>query len=159
MPPDAAPAPVTATRVPRPAARILLTDAAGHVLLMRFTPGDRPPLWCTPGGAVDPGESYAQAARRELWEEVGLDLDCGPEVARRVVDFLTFEGVEVTADERYFRVRVDSCEVRAGALTPLEQRVLAGWRWFAPAELADWPEAIFPEDLAELLVATEPAHA
>ena len=143
-------------RQPRPAARILLVDAAGRVLLFRFTPGDRPPLWCTPGGAVDPGETYAQAARRELWEEVGLDLDCGPEVAQRTADFRTFEGVEVTADERYFRVDVDVCEVRASALTELEQRVMSGWRWFSRADLAVHDEVVYPADLAELLDATEP---
>ena len=144
-------------RVARPAARILLVDGAGRVLMLRFTPADRPPLWCTPGGAVDPGESYAAAARRDLWEEVGLDLDCGPEVARRLVDFTTFEGVEVTADERYFRVDVAAHEVRAGALTTLEQQLLHSWRWFAPGELATLHEAFFPADLAELVRTTAPA--
>ena len=146
-------------RIPRPAARILLVDGEDRVLLMRFTPDDRPPLWCTPGGAVDPGESYAQAARRELWEEVGLDMECGPEVAQRTCEFLTFERVEVIADERYFRVDIDRHEVKAGALTELEQRVLAGSRWFARAELADWPETIYPADLEQLLSETEPARA
>ena len=65
-------------RAKRPAARILLVDRSGdapggHVLLFRFTPDDRPPFWVTPGGAVDCGESYEQAAKRELLEEVGLD--------------------------------------------------------------------------------------
>ena len=87
---------------------------------------------------------------------MGLARDCGPEVARRLVDFTTFEGVEVTADERYFRVDVDACEVRAGALTALEQQLLAGWRWFAPDELAGLDEAFFPADLAELVRATAP---
>lgn len=145
-------------RAPRPAARILLVDAADRALLFRFTPGDRPPLWCTPGGAVDPGESYAQAARRELWEEVGLDVDCGPEVAQRTIDFLTFEGIEVTADERYFRVDVDACEVRPAGLTAMEQRVLDRSRWFTRAEIAEWDEVIYPADLTDLLDATEPAH-
>lgn len=63
------------------------------------------------------------------------------------------------ADERYFRLDVDACEVKAGALTALEQRVLAGWRWFAVDELADWPEIIYPADLADLLARTEPARA
>ena len=144
------------TRVPRPAARILLVDGEGRVLMFRFTPGDRPPLWCTPGGAVDPGESYAQAARRELWEETGLERDCGPEVARRLVEFRTFEGVEVTADERYFRVDVDRWDVAAGGLTALEQRVLDSWRWFTPADLAALDETYYPADLSLMLAETEP---
>ncbi len=149
---------MTTERVPRPAARILLVDGRGRVLMLRFTPADRPPLWCTPGGAVDPGESYAEAARRELWEEVGLDRDCGPEVARRLAEFRTFEGVEVAADERYFRLDIDAHEVRAGALTALEQQVLAGWRWFSVEELAVHDEPFYPADLARLLAETQPGR-
>lgn len=146
-------------RVPRPAARILLVDARGRVLLMRFAPADRPPLWCTPGGAVDAGETYEQAARRELWEEVGLDRDCGPQVAQRTADFLTFEGVEVTADERYFRVDVEAHDVAHGGPTELERRVMTGWRWFARNEIAGHDEVIYPADLRDLLDRTEPASA
>jgi len=138
-------------RVARPAARILLLDAAGRVLLFRFDPDDRPPFWCTPGGAVDPGESYAQAARRELREETGLDLDCGPEILQRTVDFLTIEGVPVTADERYFRVRTTAAEIDTDGHTALEQRVMTRWQWFDRAALRDLPEPYFPEDLADLL--------
>lgn len=138
-------------RAPRPAARILLVDAEQRVLLFRFAPNDRAPLWCTPGGALDAGESYEAAARRELWEEVGLDLDCGPQVARRVVDFRSFEGIEVTADERYFRVDVDHCEVAAGALTEQERRLLTEGRWFTRTEIAAHDEMIYPADLLTML--------
>ena len=153
---DADPAPPA--RQPRPAARILLIDAEGRVLLFRFTPDDRPPMWCTPGGAVDPGESYAAAARRELWEETGLDLDCGPEVARRIAEFRTFEGVEVTADERYFRVLIGDHMMSSDNLTEQERRLMAGWHWFDRAEIAVHPEPIYPADLIDMLDATEPAR-
>ena len=146
-------------RAKRPAARILLVDGEGRVLLFRFDPGDRPPFWCTPGGAVDPGESYAEAARRELREETGLELECGPEVAQRHVEFVTIEGVPVTADERYFLVRTDTSEIDTTGHTPLEQRVMQSWRWFARDEIAAHPEMIFPEDLLALLAATETADA
>ncbi|USI73351.1 NUDIX hydrolase [Sphingomonas morindae] len=138
-------------RQARPAARILLTDAAGRVLLFRFTPEDRPPFWCTPGGALDPGETYAEAARRELREETGLDCPCGPELFRREVEFVTLEGVPVHADERYFRVRCDTLAIDTSGHTALERRVMGTWRWFDPAELETFPEPIFPTDLAAML--------
>ena len=139
-------------RTPRPAARILLVDGDGRLLLFRFTPEDgRPPFWCTPGGAVDPGESYEEAARRELYEETGIIADPGPQIFRREVEFLTLEGVEVTADERYFLVRTDAREIDTAAHTELEQRVMQQWRWLTPGDLAALGERYYPEDLADII--------
>lgn len=138
------------SRVPRPAARILLVDPGGRLLMFRFDPGDRPAFWCTPGGAVDPGETYEQAARRELFEETGIVADPGREVLRRRVDFLTLEHVEVSADERYFLVRTDRTEIDPAGHTELERRVMQHWQWIAPAELPALGEPYFPEDLAEI---------
>jgi 8-oxo-dGTP pyrophosphatase MutT (NUDIX family) len=142
-------------RTPRPAARILLVDREGRVLLFRFdTADERPPFWCTPGGALDPGEGYAAAAARELFEETGIRADPGPEIAQRTVEFVTIERVPVSADERWFRVDTDAVEVDPAGHTPLERRVMQQWRWFTRDELADWPEKIFPDDLVALLEAT-----
>lgn len=144
------------TRVARPAARILLVNRQGAVLLFRFdTADERPPFWCTPGGALDPGEGYAAAAARELWEETGIRAAPGPEIARRLVDFVTIERVPVTADERWFRVDTDVDEIDPAGHTELERRVMQQWRWFTPAELAAWPEPIYPDDLAALLASTQ----
>ena len=145
-------------RVPRPAARILLVDGAGRVLLFRFdTADERPPFWCTPGGALDPGESYEAAAARELWEETGIRADPGPQVAQRTVEFVTIERVPVIADERWFRVDTDASAIDVGGHTELERRVMQRWRWFARDELAAWPERIYPDDLPALLAATDRA--
>ncbi|MET1756003.1 NUDIX domain-containing protein [Novosphingobium sp. RD2P27] len=144
-------------RVSRPAARILLLDAAGRVLLFRFDPAGRPPFWCTPGGALDPGESYEEAARRELWEETGIRADPGPQIARKMAEFITIEGVPVIADERYFRVVLppdaDPGSIDTGGHTELEREVMRSWRWFTPDELTVLDELWYPEDLPDLLAA------
>jgi 8-oxo-dGTP diphosphatase len=140
------------TRQLRPAARILLLDPAGRILLFRFDAKDRPPFWATPGGAVDPGESFEAAARRELREETGLDLDPGPEVHRRTVEFVTLEDVPVIAEERYFRVRTPSSVIDPAGHTELERRVMQQWRWFDRDEIANHHEVIYPEDLMQILL-------
>jgi len=45
----------------------------GRYLLIRRAPGVRVPnTWCFPGGAIEPGESQAQALVREMQEELGI---------------------------------------------------------------------------------------
>jgi len=49
---------------------VIVTD--GHRLLLGHA--SRSPRWDIPKGGVDPGESFAEAARRELLEETGLTM-------------------------------------------------------------------------------------
>jgi 8-oxo-dGTP pyrophosphatase MutT (NUDIX family) len=46
-------------------------DAVGRVLLQRRADDG---MWNIPGGAMEPGESLEQTARREVREETGLDV-------------------------------------------------------------------------------------
>ena len=137
-------------RPKRPAARLLVTDPAGRLLLFRFTPDDRAPFWCTPGGAVDPGETFEQAARRELREETGIDADPGSAVAVRHVRFVTLEGVDVDAEEHYFEVATGQAEIDTGGHTELERRVMLDHRWWTPDELQAQDEAWFPDNLIDI---------
>ena len=50
---------------------VLVENEKGQLLLQkRSDTGD----WCVPGGALEPGETYVEAATRELSEEVGIKV-------------------------------------------------------------------------------------
>ena len=141
---------------PRPSARLLVVDPDGRVLLFRFA-FTRGPLagrvfWATPGGAIEPGESFEDGARRELAEETGLVIaDPGPQIARRQFAMRAPEGDPVLADERYFLLRVDPFTLADAGWTDLEREVMTEHRWWTPQELAAAEEKIYPEDLVEML--------
>ncbi|WP_412538956.1 NUDIX hydrolase [Longispora sp. K20-0274] len=66
---------------------VIVRDAAGRVLLVRQNYGSR--FFGLPGGKVEPGESIAQAAVREVREETGLVVTVGDRVS---VDELVYPG-------------------------------------------------------------------
>ncbi|MEO3804885.1 NUDIX domain-containing protein [Nonomuraea sp. B1E8] len=55
-----------------PSVNVIVTNAAGEVLMIRRTDNDN---WAVPGGAIDLGESIPQAAVRETLEETGITCE------------------------------------------------------------------------------------
>ncbi|QRG08313.1 NUDIX domain-containing protein [Xanthobacter dioxanivorans] len=141
----------------RPSSRLLVVNAESRLLLFRFEHRTGAlagsVFWAPPGGGLDAGESFEQAACRELLEETGLQLaDPGPQVARRRVTFTMPDGGLVEADERYFLVRVPTLEISSSGWTDEERAVVAAHGWWSPADLARATEQVWPEDVTDMLV-------
>jgi 8-oxo-dGTP pyrophosphatase MutT (NUDIX family) len=135
----------------RPAARLIVLDPAGRALMFRYDVPGRDPFWVTAGGECDPGESFEDAARRELLEETGIIADPGPQIARMTPEFITVQGEPVQADERFFIIRVAEAKIDTAGHTETEQALMTQHRWFTLAELEDWPEAVYPVELADMI--------
>lgn len=107
--------------------RVLAARRAPHV--------SAPGKWEFPGGKVEDGETPEQALRRELREELGLDLEVGDLIGR---------GVD---DHRRLKIVLDVYSVRwppgrsPGRLLDHDEL-----RWLGPDELdsVDWANADRP---------------
>jgi 8-oxo-dGTP pyrophosphatase MutT (NUDIX family) len=155
--PDLAAEPPTVARL---AARVVVIDRAGRTLLFRGGDPHRPEAgtwWFTPGGGVEEGESLAVAARREVFEETGIELkDVGDPVLRRVVRF-GFEGVVYDQVEHFFVACVDVLDVGkvdVSGWTDVERRSVVEQRWWTVAQLRATDETFYPVELPELLDTT-----
>lgn len=122
------------------AASAVITDSHGRVLLaLRGTEPEKG-RWSVPGGSVEPGETLAEAAAREAFEETGLLVEIGRELWM----------VEIpTGDGRVFEVHDFAATPTGGTLHADDDAVDV--RWFTPEQLDQVP---LTHDLASYL-----AHA
>lgn len=146
--PDAEPSPVrnpeNLREIDRPIASAIIISADGKILMGRKDPskgGVYPDTWHIPGGGIDEGETIEDAARREVLEEVGIDL-----TDKELIP-LPFEGsgetekTLSTGEKVWVKMKFNRFEVRLESpSTEIELRPsddLIELRWFSQDELSD----------------------
>lgn len=137
----------------RRAGRVIVLDPGGRVLLLRYDdvlPDGR--HWTTPGGGLNPGESYAAAASRELAEETGwADVVLLGEI-HRDTRLMEHGGRIVRQHERLFLARTDRARRELGDVAAMHASDgIAAWRWWTLAELDATAEVVWPAGLAGLI--------
>ncbi len=127
---------------PRPAA-IAIVPHAGKVLLVRRANPPDPGHWGFPGGKIEPGETYMDAAIRELAEETTVRAE-----ALRAIDTLDVIVRDENGDLKFHYVLVAVlCRFIDG--TPVAGDDVHDAGWFDPAQIAANPQ-IFLDRVAGL---------
>lgn len=136
----------------RQTARVLAVDPDGRALLMRYHDPANGPVWITPGGGVEPGESLRSGAVRELLEETGIEARpaelTGPVWFRRAT--LSWNGRRVEAHEWYYLLRTSHTTVDSSGFTTAETAFVEPPRWWDLTELAA-DDRIVPVSLTQAL--------
>ena len=108
----------------------------GRLLITQRSPGGHlAGLWEFPGGKREPGESWPACLKRELAEELGIEVEVG-----ELLESIVHAYPEKTVHLSFFHCRWQRHEPQ-----PLDCAALA---WITPGQIDDYP---FPAADARLL--------
>jgi 8-oxo-dGTP pyrophosphatase MutT (NUDIX family) len=144
--------------IERNVVRAVVLDIRERMLLFHTRDPTQPELgvwWELPGGGIEDGETYADAAVRELAEEAGLVLAAGrigaPTWRRRAT--YRYRGERRVNAEVIVPVRLagDGPAVDGAGRVDFEAEDYFGFRWWPVPEVVASRERFYPGRLPELL--------
>lgn len=121
-------------------AACVAVDGEGRVLLVQHRKGGLD-YWLLPGGGVEEGETMVEAARRELFEETGLEGDVGRTL-------LICESID-PRDRRHIVHVAFLASLRGGTLRPGLDGRLVDAAWVPLSRLGEL--SLFPAVAGDLL--------
>ena len=110
-------------------------------------------FWFLTGGGINPGESFQEAALRELFEETGIskeEVELGPIVWFGEFDLIIADTL-THLKQTFIVMRTKKKKVSFAKLDEREKKVLDKLSWFSLDKIENSNEIIYPVVLAKYL--------
>lgn len=134
----------------RRAARLVAVDSRSRALLFQYAQATGQRFWAAPGGGVELGETFEEAAARAAVEELGLNPVHLEPVCDRTADF-PWGDRQIHQQERLFLLHHEPWEFDERVRDVHRRERVLQARWWSLAEIEESDELIFPEDLPAAL--------
>jgi 8-oxo-dGTP diphosphatase len=121
---------------PRVGLGVLIQNQAGQVLLGLRKGSHGAGEWCFPGGHLEFGETVFETAKREVVEEVGLDVSMEDMELISVADEMRY----IKTDNKHYLNLGVKAVYKGGEPQLMEPHRCEGWKWY---DLDALPERMY----------------
>ncbi len=139
----------------RKSSRAIVLNKQNQVFLFCYTFDffvEKASIWITPGGGLDDGENFDEALKRELLEELGIELtEPAPFVFYRNPLYELKNGETVRSEERFYLVYCEEEMFSYAGWTESENKRMTAGKWWSAEEIKASGEKFFSEDILEII--------
>ena len=129
--------------------RAVVINDENKVLLLKIKDGEGH-CWITPGGKIEAGETELEAAKRELFEETGIQVaDFVEPHVWYYEHVILINDVPTLLKEHIFLAYVKTNDVHFDNLLDYERDEITNYMWWDIAEFIEKQEVMYPQGLAE----------
>ena len=139
----------------RKSSRAIVLNKEKQIFLFQYNfdyLADGKPIWITPGGGLEEGESFEAALKRELFEELGVNITSNcPEVYYRNPVYTLKNGDRVQSVEKFFLVNVSEKVFSLEHWTESEKKRMSAGKWWSVEEIKKSRDDFFTKDIIQIL--------